>query len=134
MRKLKINKLNPETLGKIYNVGIIDYKREGHGILMAIGSGFMMAVMDMCPKLRYCTDLSNFRNWDGFQKWLVCMNWLADFIVVAAWYSISKPEKLRESLLLVKKVPLLIYSNFDFKMEPQYPNLASLKEALEKWM
>lgn len=85
-----------ELCARLTGVPLIDYGRPTEGVLVGSGSGLMMALMDVCPNFRWCTEFDNAQN----------ANWI-DFIegvsrhvlvVVAGWFSITDPRALREAV------------------------------------
>ena len=92
---------------------LYDYERESSGLLIAVGSGLMLATMDAVPSLRYCTDigggiplprLADAAHWIGR---------LVPLVVVHAWFSISVPDALCEALPVLGHSPcrLIVRSN-----------------------
>ena len=104
--------LNIPTLARAYaGLQVYDYERPGSGMLFCIGSGLMMATMDMIPSLKYCCDLSGHRNWEGLRNFMGWLPRFTEYTAVAAWFSITPPEGLKYALEMHSETGLFVYSN-----------------------
>lgn len=102
--------LLPRAL-RAYGVPVIDYERPGSGLLLSVGSGLMMATMDALPRLRWCVDLGGGRPYPDLPEAMVWVNRLASVVVVHAWYSVTAPDPLIESLPRLRDTPVVLKSN-----------------------
>lgn len=100
-------------LSKYFGFNLIDYERQGDGLLIASGAGIMMAVMDAVPRFRYCIDIDAHRDINSrVPEWMVAIDQNTDLKVigVAGWFSIDKPQALQEGIKRVKHKALIAYS------------------------
>lgn len=99
------------ALSRVYGFEVLDYgeEREGRGLLLAVGSGLLMATMDLTPACRWATDLSGGKPIPKMVDWCVWMSRLVDFVAVAAWFSITDPEFLRYGLEVIGSSKLAVY-------------------------
>jgi hypothetical protein len=117
-------------------VPVIDYERDGGGLLIAVGSGLMLAVMDLVPTLRWCVDVGGGRSFvlhEGLlmernllHEWLVWMNREVDHVAVAAWFSVTDPRHLKDALRSVDEGKLVWYANADLGRGRRAADLADL--------
>jgi hypothetical protein len=91
----------------------IEYPRGSAGLLLAVGSGLMMATMDAVPELRWCIDIGGGRDYPRLPDAAVWFDRLVPLIVVHAWYSITAPYALRSALPCITHARLIVKSNLD---------------------
>lgn len=130
------------NLASAYLVPLIDYEREGRGLLLAVGSGLMLATMDLIPELRWCLDVGGGRSFvlhsglemerNLLREWLVWMNREVDLVVVAAWFSVTDPTALKDALRSVDEGKLACYSNAGLGRGERATDLADLKGRAER--
>ena len=53
-----------------YRVPLIDYCREGDGLLVSSGCGVMLAVMDNARTIRWCLDIDGMKDKAALAAWL----------------------------------------------------------------
>lgn len=124
-----------EAISEAYRIPLIDYGRDGDGLLLAVGSGMMMAAMDLLPRMRWCVDLGGGQRFDGpnrnrLAEWLAWMNREADVVAVAAWFSVTDPRAIREALAVVTPGRLAVYSNIDLCTGPRCGGLDTLAKVV----
>lgn len=102
-----------KPIADAFNVEIYERNTStGKGIIICIGSGLLMATMDMMPSA-FCAiefDVKNRAN-ERFVDFLSITSHWADYIFVHAWFSITKPIKLIEVLKVVPEDKLYWKSN-----------------------
>lgn len=83
-------------LPRLFDISLIDYERPSDGILFASGAGLGLAIMDMCPSLRWFRDIDDYRHrlvdWEAVA--IVIASQRPRLVVTAGWFSIDKPEAL----------------------------------------
>jgi hypothetical protein len=119
-----------ERFASGYGVELIDYARPSRGLLIAVGSGLAMAVMDGAPSLRWSCEAGG-PSGRRLQNFLVAANRHCEPIAVAAWWSISQPAALVEALRGVDAGKLLVYSNLDLGRGQRVATLAELLRQLD---
>lgn len=93
----------------LYRVPVIDYERiDASGLLVASGSGIMMAVMDAAPSMRWCVDFDSLPVDSNLSSFLLLAERVADPIGICGWFTITHPDRVRE-LLLGLSVPPVVY-------------------------
>jgi hypothetical protein len=100
-------------LAKYFGFDLIDYDRSGDSILIASGSGLMMAIMDVCPRFKYCIDIDNFREIANRIPQLISafdLNCEVNIIGIAGWFSIDNPEQLIIAQKKIKQSECIAYS------------------------
>jgi hypothetical protein len=127
------------AIAKGYGVEeLIDYGHgRGSGLLIASGSGTMMAVMDLCPRLRWCLDIDVNRQarLGGLLAWA---SRLCSPVCIAGWFSITSPAGLEDAIAEAiretrGKFNAVIYAAPDVKLSPSLPHADSLAE-LESYL
>ncbi len=83
--------MNLTQVARAYRVPLIDYERDGDGLLIATGAGLMMATMDAIPRLRFCVDMSGGRDTSGLESFLHWASRECPLFVFHGWLSISEP-------------------------------------------
>jgi hypothetical protein len=88
-------------------------KAQGRGMVIAIGSGLLMATMDALPQVCCAVeyDKRNRENPRFIDFLSIAAHWV-DFVAVHTWFSISKPAALMEVLQVVPPEKLIWKSNF----------------------
>jgi hypothetical protein len=118
---------------------LIDYgPGRGNGLLLASGSGTMMAVMDLCPRLRWCFDIdvNQGARLGGLLTWA---SRLCSPICIAGWFSITSPAGLEAAIAEALSETngdfrAVIYAAPDVVLSDRLPHprsLGELKQALE---
>jgi hypothetical protein len=126
------------NISSAYLIPVIDYERCGNGLLIAVGSGLMMATMDLVASLRWCVDVGGGRRFvvdEGLlseRNLLVWMNREVDHVVVSAWFSVSDPRDLRDALRAVDEAKVVCYSNVDLGRGGRADSLADLRIKAER--
>jgi hypothetical protein len=87
-----------EALARAYRVDVIDYKRDGDGVLIASGSGSMMSTMDVCPRFRWCLDIDQQPRDCRLADWIAFLPRVSTLVGVVGWFSITDPGPLRAAL------------------------------------
>lgn len=115
------------VLNRAYGVEPIDYgPRRGNDLLIAIGSGLMMAAMDLMPSCRYAIDLGGGQKPRLLGPWLEGVSRLVDRVVVVAWYSISDPDVLRRALRGCEQEKVFVYCNVSLGVGQHFQDLEAL--------
>lgn len=120
------------AVARAYGVAeMIDYGR-GSGLLLASGSGTMMAVMDLCPQLRWCMDIDVNRQarLGGLLAWATRF---CSPICIAGWFSITSPAGLKVALAQAinetgGKFRAVVYAAPDVILSGRLPHARSLAE------
>jgi hypothetical protein len=97
--------VTPEQVGRLYGVELVDYgEHRGRGVLVAVGAGLMMAVMDGAPSLRWAVDTGTLRGRKAtrLDEFLVAVEHAAKPVALAAWFSITDPTPIRLALERMK--------------------------------
>jgi hypothetical protein len=125
------------NIASAYLVPVIDYERDGGGLLIAVGSGLMLAVMDLVPTLRWCVDVGGGRSFvlhEGLlmernllHEWLVWMNREVDHVAVAAWFSVTDPRHLKDALRALDPARVVCYGNVDMGRGERASDLDDLR-------
>jgi hypothetical protein len=100
-----------------YYVPLVDYKRDGGGLLVGSGCGVMMAAMDALPQFRWCVDIDNIRDTSRFWRWLPWAESFASRVAVVGWFSITDPTVLRQAIGGMKRRPLAYTPGTDLGAE-----------------
>lgn len=122
--------LTPVSLGRAYGVPVLEYRASGEDLLVAVGSGLMMATCDAIPSVRWCVDVGGGREYPGLAPWLEASAYLCRFVIVHAWFSISRPQALVRALRAVDAKKLLWTSNVDLGRGQRFHNFRALVEHL----
>jgi hypothetical protein len=76
-----------------FGVELIDYEREGRGILVSSGCGIGMALMDVLSDCRYFVDTDRYRHRSIDWSSLAAILALSDsYLVLAGWFSFDKAQ------------------------------------------
>jgi len=105
--------INPVWLAQYFGFDLIDYKRWGDGVLIASGCGIMMSIMDAVPRFQYCIDVDSFReNQNRLPQLLSALDKNCDFklIGIAGWFSLDKPDMLRNGQQRIANAQCVTYS------------------------
>lgn len=124
--------LDLAAIAKAYGVEqLVDYGR-GTGLLLASGSGTMMAIMDLCPQFRWCLDIDvNQRaRLGGLLAWA---SRLCSPICIAGWFSITSPAGLQTAIAEAieetqGKFRAVVYAAPDVMLSQRIPHARSLAE------
>jgi hypothetical protein len=105
--------INPVWLAQYFGFDLIDYKRIGDGVLIASGCGIMMSIMDAVPRFQYCIDVDSFRhNHSRLPQLLSAFDKNCHFKVIgiAGWFSLDKPDALRQGQQRITNAQCVTYS------------------------
>lgn len=106
--------MSPRELAAFFGVPLIDYRRDGDGVLIASGCGIMMAAMDEAPCFRWCVDADSMRWGPPWRiEWFMTAldrNTTVDLLGVVGWFSLDKPTYLRAGLDSVRRMRTVTYS------------------------
>lgn len=105
-----------EQASALYRVPLTDYAKHdadttrGRGLLLSSGCGMMMAAMDSCPALRWCTDVDTLRGKPGVRvgDFLLCAERRARPVAICGWFSISNPDELADAVRRLTR-PAVVY-------------------------
>lgn len=87
------------ALSRAYGFDVTDYGRaRGRGVLLSVGSGLLMAAMDLMPSLRWATDLSGGKPAEQTREWCTWLDRVVSHVVVVAWFTITDPAFLAVGL------------------------------------
>ncbi len=124
--------INPVWLAQYFGFDLIDYKRWGDGVLIASGCGIMMSIMDAVPRFQYCIDVDSFReNHSRLPQLLSALDKNCEFklIAIAGWFSLDKPDMLRDGQHRITNAQCVTYSGGYFA----FPNEAqTLKQFIQQ--
>ena len=87
-------------------------KRESasNGFAIVVGSGMLMATMDMLDNCSRFVEYKDLHHINDIQR-AIYYAMFADFVVVNGWFSISKPDRLIDILRSIPKEKIYYYSN-----------------------
>ena len=105
--------MTPTALAQYFGFELHDYKRAGDSILIASGSGLMMAIMDAVPRFRWCIDIDSHRDITHRVPTLMSaldINCQFKAIAVAGWFSVDKPHTLQQGISKVTRAHCITYS------------------------
>lgn len=125
-----------DRLARAYDIGPFwDYDRPGSGLLLANGTGTMLAAMDEIPGLRWCVDLTGLRVGPALDRWLefaaVCRG-VCSFVCASLVCFADKPEPLVDLLASFDSERLAVYSNAELHATAQreWPEFVARANAL----
>ena len=76
-----------------FGIDLVDYGRDGRGILFSSGCGIGMALMDVLPAMRWFCDIDQYRHqaidWECVGVVLGRAN--PEPLVLAGWFTIDRP-------------------------------------------
>lgn len=124
--------LDPVWLAGFFGFDLIEYRRPAASLLIASGSGLMLALMDACPRFRWCLDIDTRRELGRrVPELLVAFdrNCGFDLIAIAGWFSIDAPSSLREGMARIKATPCIGYSGGAGALPGELPTLATFINA-----
>jgi hypothetical protein len=124
--------MNPIYLSTYFGFDLHDYKRIGDSILIASGSGLMMAIMDAVPRFKYCIDIDNHRNINQrVPNYLTALDLNCKFsiIAIAGWFSIDNPDMLQQGISKINNAQCITYSG-GYKVFPN--ECISLNDLIDK--
>lgn len=101
------------ALANYFGFDLIDYKRQGDGILISSGAGIMMAIMGICPRFKYCIDIDSHREINSRVPQFISAldrNTELEVIGIAGFFSIDKPTALVEGISKIKRARYIGYS------------------------
>jgi len=90
-----------DFLERVYHIEGIEYRgREERSLFVSAGTGLMLAVMDLCPRLRWCVDVDGLdgAQWTRFADWLICAAKRTEVIAFAGWYCATDPKPVADAL------------------------------------
>lgn len=106
--------MSPNELAQLFGVPLIDYHREGNGVLVASGCGIMMAAMDEAPCFRWCVDADSMRWGPPWRiEWFMTAldrNTAVELLGVVGWFSLDRPTYLRAGLDSIRRMRTVAYS------------------------
>jgi hypothetical protein len=105
--------LNPTWLASYFGFQLFEYERQGDSILIASGSGLMMAIMDICPRFKWCLEVDNHRDIASRLPNLINafdQNCSLEIIAIAGWFSIDDPKQLMLAQDKIKQSKNFSYS------------------------
>jgi hypothetical protein len=108
-----MGKLEPSFVASYFGFELFEYRRQGDAILIASGSGLMMAIMDICPRFKWCIEVDNFRNIANRIPNLINafdLNCDIEIIGIAGWFSIDNPQQLINAQQKIKRCKSFSYS------------------------
>ena len=116
-----------KKVDQYFGVELIDYEREGNGILFASGCGIGLGLMDVCAEFRWFCDVDNYRynpnvDWESIAT-ILCAG-KPSLIGMAGWFTIDAPKTFNAFKKGVSKnIPFFMYVGGES---------VSLKEFIEK--
>ena len=123
-----------DHLARLYQIPLTDYgpARKGNGLLVAVGSGLMMSVMDVCPELRWCFDTAELRAEKAprLDDFLIGAQYAAHPVCFAGWFSITDPAKLRAALEALDVAPVVYTGQTPMGIRGEHSNLRELVRAV----
>jgi len=87
--------------------------KEGNGMGIVVGSGMLMASMDLLPEVYRFIEYKDISVAE--LRKVILFGHYADFIVVNAWFSVSNPESLFYILSHFSEQKIIYYSNVEMK-------------------
>lgn len=105
--------VNPKFVASYFGFELFEYDRLADSILIASGSGLMMAIMDNCPSFKWCLEVDNFRNISHRIPNLITAfdkNCQLNIIAIAGWFSIDNPKFLVEGQKKILEKKSVCYS------------------------
>lgn len=105
--------MTPTALAQYFGFELHDYKRAGDSLLIASGSGLMMALMDSVPRFRWCIDIDSHRDIaHRVPTFMSALDLNCQFkaIGVAGWFSVDTPHTLRQGITKVTRAHCIAYS------------------------
>lgn len=94
---------------RAYGIDLIDKGEGENKLIISIGSGLLMATMDLFPHYRFAFEYKKDVNNDAY----ALLNLYINRIVVTAWFSISKPVYLYKSLNNFEVDKIFYQSNYE---------------------
>lgn len=105
-------------------------KVNGNGLGIVVGSGMLMATMDLLPPVYRFIEYKDVVTTENIQQ-VVLFGHFADFIAVNAWFSVSKPDSLLYILQHFEKDKIVYYSNMELIGNRCF-SLADLKSEVDR--
>lgn len=90
------------------------YDRAGGGLLIANGTGVMLAAMDEIPTLSWCADVTGLRDDRSLERWLgfaQCARHVCSHVAATLICFIDDPAPLRTLLAVFDADRLAVYGN-----------------------
>ena len=110
-----------------YHYGNIE---RGNGMIITVGSGMLMASMDLVKSARYALEWKDIKDNKELSFAInICCSFI-DYIAIIAWFSVTNPLEMGKFLLDIPEKMLYIYSNFDFKIGHKIDSLKQLENIL----
>lgn len=114
--------------------GIEIYEKDnsqGKGIVLAIGSGLMMATMDELKTSRYAIEMNkaNIQN-PYFQDFLALASVWSDYVCIHAWFSITKPEGVVPMFKVIDSKKVFWKSNISLGLGTGFLNFKDMSTHL----
>lgn len=103
---------NPAVLCSYFGFDLIDYNRDGNGLLISSGAGIMMAIMDAVPNIRWCIDIDSHRQIRSrVPNLMVALDHCElDFIAVAGFFSNDSPVEMAQGIVRLRNTYCPQYS------------------------
>jgi hypothetical protein len=124
-----------EQICQAYGIEVFDYTGNRKGILVAGGTGLMLAIMDVVP-IRYCIDGDSLNEKsDAISSAILLLARYAPPVFVAGWYTSKSPENMRAGVALAERHGLasnvLCYVGGDtgYLAKAQHTSLATYLDA-----
>ena len=105
--------MNACKIANYFGFQLHDYSRTGDAVLIASGSGLMMAIMDAVPRFRYCIDVDNYRHITSRVPELISaidLNCNQTLLGIAGWFSVDAPDQLCKGISKIKQTGYVAYS------------------------
>lgn len=93
--------MNLAQISRLYQVELVDYgEHRGGGLLVCVGCGLMMGIMDASPPLRWCVDTATLRDKPGARltDFMIAASRVVEPFAFAGWFSITNPKEIRDAL------------------------------------
>jgi hypothetical protein len=83
-------------ISRCYQIEPVDFDRGERAALICAGSGLMLAIMDQCPRLRWCIDVDALDRsaLERMPAWVTCIGNVTELVVIAGWYCSTNPKPL----------------------------------------
>lgn len=109
--------LTVEQLARAYQITPFwSYHRPGGGLLIANGTGVMLAAMDEIPSLSWCADVTGLRDGASLERWLSfaeCCTRVCSHVAATLVCFIDDPAPLRRLLGVFDPDALAVYGNVE---------------------
>lgn len=116
-----------KNICRAYDIDLIDKGYGKNSLIISIGSGLMMATMDLLDDHRFAIEFKKEISLDAFSL----LNLYVENVSVTAWFSISKPVYLHKSLSSFSNSKIFYYANCELIGKRVY-TLKELKDEISK--